>query len=147
MNHSSCTIAGRLTKPPHFKQSDKPNASGMCSFDVAFTTGFGDNEKTNYIRVIVFGKHGEACQKNLVKGQQVLVHGELIIQPWDNGAGKSGLNVECRNATVSFGAKPKGSEDSSGYNTNGGPDEGSTEPEPRRSNSAKPNRNDDDLPF
>jgi len=55
------------------------NAGGqsVVNFSVACKSGYGQNEQTNWIDCALWGKRGESLQQYLVKGQQVVVSGEL----------------------------------------------------------------------
>ena len=58
---------------------------------VANNIGFGDKQKTNWVRVVLFGKRAEGSLKDyLKKGQQVFVSGELSTNEYDakDGSGK-----------------------------------------------------------
>lgn len=62
---------GRLTKEPRALRT----SSGLscCKFDIAVNSGWGDNAKTSYINITVFGKTADNCIKFLAKGSEVLV--------------------------------------------------------------------------
>jgi single-strand DNA-binding protein len=55
------------------------NAGGqsVVNFSVACKSGYGQNEQTNWVDCALWGKRGESLQQYLVKGQQVVVSGEL----------------------------------------------------------------------
>ncbi len=92
-------------------------ASGQAvlSVNVANHTGFGDKQKTMWIRVTVWGKHAESNLKDyLKKGQQVFVSGELTMSEYtaNDGTKRNSLNL---NATI-IDVVGKRESTSGGYN-------------------------------
>lgn len=72
-----------------------PSGSAVLNVTVANNVGFGDKQKTNWIRVVIFGKRAEGELKNyLVKGQQVFVSGELTTQEFNKNDGTKGFALE-----------------------------------------------------
>ena len=68
-----------------------PAGLAILNVTVANTIGFGDKQKTNWVRVVLFGKRAEGTFKDfLLKGQQVFVSGELSTNEYDakDGSGK-----------------------------------------------------------
>jgi single-strand DNA-binding protein len=77
-----------------------PSGSAVLNVTVANNVGFGDKQKTNWIRVVIFGKRAEGDLKNyLVKGQQVFVSGELTMQEFNKNDGTKGFQLEV-NASI-----------------------------------------------
>lgn len=67
-----------------------PNSTAILSMAIACNTGYGDRQKTMWIRGQIFGKRAEGQLKDyLKKGQQVFVTGELSINEY---TGKDGTN-------------------------------------------------------
>ena len=72
-------------------------ASGttVLNVSVANNIGFGDKQKTMWIRVALFGKRAEGSLKDyLKKGQQVFVSGELSTREWTDKDGNMMANFE-----------------------------------------------------
>lgn len=72
-------------------------ASGttVLNVSVANNIGYGDKQKTMWIRVALFGKRAEGSLKDyLKKGQQVFVSGELSTREWTADDGKTRTNLE-----------------------------------------------------
>ena len=72
-------------------------ASGMAvlNVNVANNTGFGDKQKTMWIRVALFGKRAEGSLKDyLKKGQQVFVSGELTQNEYKASDGTTKTSLE-----------------------------------------------------
>ncbi|MCF7970739.1 MAG: single-stranded DNA-binding protein [Methylococcaceae bacterium] len=73
-----------------------PNGQAVLSFTVANNIGFGDRQKTLWVRVTVWGKRAEGSLQNyLKKGQQVFVSGELSQNEYQaqDGTTKSSLEL------------------------------------------------------
>lgn len=79
-------ILGYLGKDP----VAKPLGNGIvCNFDVATSERFKgrdgeQQEKTEWHRIVTFGKIAENCEKYLGKGSQVFVEGRLQTRSWDD---------------------------------------------------------------
>lgn len=67
------------------------------NFTIANNEGFGDNQKTSFVRCSIFGENRvKALEKFLLKGAKVLVCGKLDITTKEEGKGK---NKEFKNYT------------------------------------------------
>ena len=75
------------------------NGTAICEFSVAMKSGYGDKEKTNWVRCALFGKRAEGqLPQYLLKGAQVAVTGELELQEWEGQNGKgAALSVRVEN--------------------------------------------------
>ena len=71
----------------------------LCEMSVAVKSGYGDKEKTNWVRCVMFGKKAEgALPGYLTKGTQVAVSGELSLEQWEkDGKGGAALAVNVQN--------------------------------------------------
>lgn len=73
-----------------------PSGAAVLNVTVANNTGFGDKQKTLFIRCALFGKRAEGQLKDyLLKGQQVVVSGELSENEYqaNDGATKKSLEL------------------------------------------------------
>ena len=80
------TFTGNLGKDCEMGQTK--NGGAVCKFSVAVKSGFGDNQKTNWVNCRIYGKRAETALPNyLLKGTQVAISGELELAEWEsNGA-------------------------------------------------------------
>ena len=77
-----------------------PSGQAVLNVSLANNVGFGDKQKTNWIRGVVWGKRAEGELKNyLLKGQQVFISGELTTSEFTKNDGTKGFMLEV-NATV-----------------------------------------------
>ena len=86
MSINKVVLTGNLTKDPEVKYTQSGKAVAM--FSIAVNDGFGDNQKTYYPNVVVWGKTAETVGNNLAKGSKVGVVGKLTTRSYDNSAGQ-----------------------------------------------------------
>jgi single-strand DNA-binding protein len=86
MSINKVILTGNLTKDPEVKYTQSGKAVAM--FSIAVNDGFGDNQKTYYPNIVVWGKTAETVGNNLVKGSKVGVVGKLTTRSYDNSAGQ-----------------------------------------------------------
>ncbi|MEG2649228.1 MAG: single-stranded DNA-binding protein, partial [Anaerovoracaceae bacterium] len=60
----------------------------VAKFTIAVTTGFGDNKKTAFIPIVVWGKAAEAVANYTQKGSKVNVIGEIQTRTYEGKNGK-----------------------------------------------------------
>ena len=68
-------ISGNLTKDMDVMVTK--NDVNIGKFSVAVDEGYGENKKTNFYPVVLFGKRVEALQKYLIKGTRVIIDGQI----------------------------------------------------------------------
>jgi len=87
-----------------------PNGQPVLSFTVANNIGFGDRQKTLWVRVTLWGKRAEGSLQNyLKKGQQVFVSGELSQNEYQAQDGTNRTSLEL-NANIIDLVGPKRTE-------------------------------------
>jgi single-strand DNA-binding protein len=91
---SNClSFVGTLGRDAELKHL--PSGSAILSFNVANNTGYGDNKKTTWYRVSIFGKRAEGSLKNyLLKGQQVFISGEMSVNEYKSKEGSDKFSLE-----------------------------------------------------
>lgn len=111
-SYSKTIIAGNLGKAPETNYTQ--GGMAVCKFSVATTDKWQDKqsqewkEKTEWHRVVVFGKSAENCQKYLDKGSQVLVDGQNQTTQYEKD-GITRYSTEIKAKTVQFlGGKKQG---------------------------------------
>ena len=87
MSINKVILVGRLGTKPELK--NLPNTS-LCTFTVATSEKYKDEEKTSWHRVKVFGKLAEVCNQYLVKGREVYLEGKIDYGSYDN---KDGVKI------------------------------------------------------
>ena len=74
---NSVILIGNLTRDPELRYSTGANQTAICKFSIAVNDGFGENKRTSFVPVTVFGKAAESCDKYLEKGRKVAISGRL----------------------------------------------------------------------
>ncbi|MDT8372237.1 MAG: single-stranded DNA-binding protein [Gammaproteobacteria bacterium] len=94
MSLNILTVTGRIGRDAEYRSF--PNGGGVLSFSLAINTGYGDKQKTMWLRANIFGKRAEGGLRNyLVKGQEVAVSGELSENEFtDKNTGETKKTLE-----------------------------------------------------
>lgn len=75
---NNVTLIGRLTKHPEMRYiSDSQTAVATFTLAIDRPVRSGQEKKTDFPRVTVFGKSAENCERYLAKGRLVGVQGRL----------------------------------------------------------------------
>ena len=100
-------LCGRLTRDAELSYTSSGFAMTKFSIAVNRTKKEGDQwvDKGNFFDIIIWGKRGEALNMYLVKGQQVVIEGELQQETWEkDGQKRSKVSIDCKNLQL-VGAK------------------------------------------
>ena len=67
-----------------------PNGDALCEFSVGVKSGFGDKEKTLWVKCSMFGKRAAGqLPQYLLKGTKVCISGELSMDEWEKDGVKN----------------------------------------------------------
>lgn len=69
-------LTGRLAKDAELRYTPG-KGTPVTTFSMAVDDGFGDNKKTYFFNIVVWGKSAEAVAQYTSKGSKVLVNGKL----------------------------------------------------------------------
>ena len=85
---NSVVLIGRLTRDPEVRYT-AGTQTAVCTFTVAIDRPVrsGEEKKTDFPRVTVFGKQAENCERFLTKGRLVAVQGRLQTGSYTNKDG------------------------------------------------------------
>lgn len=105
MSVNKVIILGRLGQDPELKYT--PGGAPVCNFSLATSENWTDKsgqkqEKTEWHRVVVWGKLAELCNQYLAKGRQAFVEGRLQTRSWDDKDGNKKYMTEINATTVQF---------------------------------------------
>ena len=105
MSVNKVILIGRLGQDPELKYT--PSGSSVCSFSMATTESWNDKsgqkqEKTEWHKIVVWGKLGELCKQYLAKGRQAFVEGKLQTRSWDDKDGNKRYTTEILATSVQF---------------------------------------------
>jgi single-strand DNA-binding protein len=139
-------LVGNLGRDAELRYT--PAGAAMATLNMATTEVWNDKagqrqEKTEWHRVILWGKSAESLAEYLIKGKQIYVEGRLQTRQWDDKEGNKRYTTEIRGDRVvllgggrgSSGSSVDRSGDSMGAPV---PATGPESPEPLT---------DDDIPF
>lgn len=101
------TLLGNLGADPETKYQQ--NGQPILRMNVAVngrTKVEGEwQDKTDWVRVTVFGARAETLSQYLKKGSRVYVDGRLEVRPWTNNSGQVQAGLEVVASTVEFMSK------------------------------------------
>lgn len=101
-------LIGNLGSDPEVRFTGTGNP--VANFNIATTERYQNTERTEWHRVVVFGKQAETCKEYLTKGRQVYVEGRLQTRQWDDKNGNKRYTTEILAQRVLFlGGAPAGS--------------------------------------
>ena len=101
-------IAGSLTKDPVIRKTT--NGTSVANFTIACNRKFRDNlgqlrKDVCYIGVVAWYKLAEICSDNLLKGNPVIIDGELQSRSWKTENGHFRNIVEIKARRIQFLSK------------------------------------------
>jgi single-strand DNA-binding protein len=140
-------ILGNLGADPDFRMTQGGQAVAelrVATNESNFNKATGERtERTEWHRVIVWGKDAEHCHAYLKKGRTVFVEGRLQTRQWEDKQGQKRFTTEIVASRVQFiGGQggPGGARDAA----EGGP---VAEPLPHAGDQPATPFSDDDVPF
>ena len=126
-------LIGNLGRDPELRYT--PSGTAVANFSLATTDRFSNKqgerqERTEWHRIVAWGRTAELCAQYLSKGRSVYVEGRLQTNEWEDKEGQKRRTTEIVAQTVQFlGGRNAG--DSGGApppSSGGGPD---SSPPPR----------------
>ena len=98
-------IVGRLGSDPEMKTVT--SGQTVCRLSVATSENWTDRdgqkqEKTEWHRIVVWGRMAEVCGQHLSKGRQVYLEGRLQTRSWEDQQGQKKYTTEIVATTVQF---------------------------------------------
>lgn len=90
-------LIGRLGKDPEMRFT--PSGKAVTNFTLATNENWTDQggerqERTEWHRIVTWGKLAENCAKLLSKGKQVYIEGRLQTRQWDDRDGNKRYTTE-----------------------------------------------------
>ena len=146
-------LVGNLGADPELKYTTSGTA--VCTFRLATGEAFKNaqgewQERTEWHRVVVWGKTGENCANYLGKGRQVYIEGRLQTRSWDDQDGNKRYMTEVVAREVQFlgGQQGGGQPGGGGGNYGGGGQSGGGNYGGGGGDfGGPPPMDDDDIPF
>ena len=96
-------LVGNLGRDAELRYT--PGGTAVATLNIATTDVWNDKagqrqEKTEWHRVVLWGKSAETLAEYLVKGRQIYVEGRLQTRQWDDRDGKKRYTTEVRSDRV-----------------------------------------------
>ena len=99
---NSVNLIGRLTRDPELKYT--PSQMAVTTFTLAIdrTKKPGEEKKTDFPRITVFGKSAENCNRYLKKGRLVGIQGRIQTGSYKDKDGRTIYTTDVVAANVEF---------------------------------------------
>jgi len=152
-------LIGRLGQDPEVRFIPGSDNRAVANFSLAtnertFTPGTGQGEiRTEWHRIVVWGKLAEFCQKYLTKGKQILIEGRLRTEKWQDREGNPRSTTKVNAYAITLLGKRDESYDGGGFQDDfgsGSSGGGSSRFSENANTGAIPNSrpdDDDEVPF
>ena len=111
MSVNKVILVGRLGQNPELRHTAQGGA--VANFSLATNESWTDKagvkqEKTEWHKVVVWGKTAEICNQYLSKGRQVYLEGKLQTRQWQDKEGQTKYTTEINAQHVQFLGDGKG---------------------------------------
>ena len=108
MSVNKVMLIGRLGQDPEVKHATTGTA--VASFTIATSENWKDKsgekqEKTEWHKIVAFGRTAEICGEYLTKGRQVYIEGKLQTRQWDKDGEKRYTTEVVANVMQMLGTK------------------------------------------
>lgn len=105
---NSVILIGRLTKKPEFSYTPKTQTA-VARFTIAVDRPKrqGEDQGADFIRVTVWGKQAETCDRYLDKGRQVAVYGRIQTGSYKDKNGQTVYTTDVVANNVEFLGGPE----------------------------------------
>ena len=105
MSINKVILIGHLGQNPEVRYT--PSGAAVANFSIATNENWTDKtgqkqEKTEWHRIVVWGKTAENCKQYLAKGRQVFIEGRLQTRQWQDKDGQTKYTTEVQAQTVQF---------------------------------------------
>jgi single-strand DNA-binding protein len=148
MSVNKAILVGRLGRDPETRYTSGGQA--VCNFTMATDETYKDRagerqKRTEWHRIVVWGKQAEIAQQYLHKGSLIFVEGRIQSRQWDDREGQKRTTVEIvANNFRMLGGRG----DSAGPGAPGaGSDADAHAPAPGLEETPAPEVSDEDIPF
>jgi single-strand DNA-binding protein len=99
-------LVGNLGRDPELRYT--PGGQPVANFSIATSEswnkkdGSGREERTEWHRIVAWGRTAELCAQYLAKGRTVYIEGRLQTREWENKEGQKQRTTEVIANTVQF---------------------------------------------
>ena len=143
-------LVGNLGRDSELRYT--PGGAAVATLNLATTEVWNDKagqkqEKTEWHRIVLWGKQAESLQEYLTKGKQIYVEGRLQTRQWDDKDGNKKYTTEIKADRITLLGGGGGG--GGGRSGGGGMDRGGSHPSSGGGGDEPPMEpiTDDDIPF
>lgn len=86
------TGIGRLAADPESRFTT--SGTQVANFTLCVDSGYGDNKKTEFARIVTWSKLAEICTNYLQKGSLCMIQGEMQTREWEDQNGNKRWTTE-----------------------------------------------------
>lgn len=149
MSVNKVILIGRLGQNPELRFT--PSGAAVANFTLATNESWNDKagqkqERTEWHRIVVWGKLAELCNQYLAKGRQAYIEGRLQTRQWQDKDNQTRYTTEVHANTVQFLGGQSASAGTSDYQSGASASSGPA-PMGGESGPAGPSFTEDDIPF
>jgi len=142
-------IIGRLGQNPELRylpQTERAVAKfTMATNERYFNPSTNEsNDRTEWHRIVVWGKLAEFCEKYLNQGKQIMLEGKLRTRSWQDREGNKRYTTEIEAQNIILLGKKEEAVEEEPYSK---PEPASDFPEAKVSSSDKEGEEEDEVPF
>ena len=144
MSVNKAILVGRLGRDPETRYTSGGQA--VCNFTLATDETYKDRagerqKRTEWHRIVVWGKLAEICQQYLKKGSLVFLEGRIQTRQWDDRDGNKRNTTEI----VASGMRMLGPK--AATSAEGGPEPVPADAHESAEGGPAPEVSDEDIPF
>jgi len=136
-------LIGNLGQKPEMRYTQTNTA--VATLGLATSESWKDKEsgemreKTEWHRVVFFGKLAEICEQYLDKGSQIYVEGKLQTRKWQDKEGNDKYTTEIQGLSMNMLGGRQSSGDGGAYDQ--------SQPEQKPAEPSASNISEEDIPF
>jgi single-strand DNA-binding protein len=156
MSVNRAILVGRLGRDPETRYTSGGQA--VCNFTLATDETYKDRngerqKRTEWHRIVVWGKQAEIAQQYLHKGSLIFVEGRIQTRQWDDREGQKRTTVEIVASNFRMlGGRGEGGAMAAGASAGAGAGAGDMEPQAAASGAGAEEMpsteiSDEDIPF
>lgn len=95
-------LMGRLTRDPEMRHTN--SGTPVTTFSIAINSGYGENQRTDFVNCLAWNKTAEFVTKYFTKGKMIVIaDGRISTRSWETQDGKRAYATEVVAKEVSFG--------------------------------------------
>lgn len=142
-------LVGNLGRDPELRHTQ--NGQAVANFTLATSESWTDKsgerqERTEWHRIVVWGRQAEMCAQYLSKGRTVYVEGRIQTREWEDKDGNKRYTTEINASNITFiGPRTDGGGGGGGGSYSGGGGGGGGARNDAPTDAGPPV--DDDIPF